>query len=143
MTTITTKLTADHKACDELLAEAEDRISATDWPTGSPLFQRFCDRLEQHLTAEENILFPQFEQATGQSAGPTQMMRLEHTQMRQLLVEMAQATSEKDDATWLGLSETLMMLIQQHNMKEQQMLYPMIDQVFGDTAGTLLQQMGL
>jgi len=107
------------------------------------LFQSFHDRLEQHLAAEENILFPQFEQATGQTAGPTQMMRLEHNQMRQLLTDMDQAVTDQDDATWLGLSETLMMLIQQHNMKEQQILYPMTDQVFGDAAADLIKQMGL
>jgi len=143
MTTITEALTADHKVCDELLAQAEDCISTTDWEAGAPLFQSFRNRLEQHLAAEENILFPQFEQLTGQTAGPTQMMRMEHHQMRQLLVEMDQAVTEQDDATWLGLSETLMMLIQQHNMKEQQILYPMTDQVFGDAANDLVQQMGL
>ncbi len=143
MTTITEVLTADHKVCDELLAQAEDCISTTDWEAGAPLFQSFRNRLEQHLTAEDNILFPQFEQLTGQTAGPTQMMRMEHHQIRQLMVEMDQAVTEQDDATWLGQSETLMMLIQQHNMKEQQILYPMTDQVFGDAASDLVQQMGL
>ncbi len=143
MTAITEALTADHKACDELLAQAEDSISTADWQTGSPLFHNFRERLERHLAAEEDILFPKFEQATGQTAGPTQMMRMEHDQIRQLLVEMDQAVSEQDDATWLGLSETLMMLIQQHNMKEQQILYPMTDQVFGNTAADVVQQMGL
>jgi len=143
MTTITETLTADHKACDELLAAAEESLFATDWETGTPLYQQFRERLERHLAAEENVLFPEFEQTTGQRGGPTQMMRLEHSQMRQLLIEMDQAVSEQDDANWLGLSETLMMLIQQHNMKEQQMLYPMTDQVLADKAEALLQQMDL
>ena len=78
--------------------------------------------------AEEMILFPQFEQASGMTQGPTQVMVMEHEQMRELLSRMANALQEKDNDKFFGLSETLMILMQQHNMKEEQMLYTMAQQ---------------
>lgn len=84
------------------------------------------------------MLFPAFEERTGQTMGPTQMMRSEHLQMRQLFAEMATALEQRSKDQCLGLADTLMMIMQQHNMKEEQVLYPMTEQVLGvDAAGVL------
>lgn len=69
------------------------------------------------------------------------MMRMEHAQMRQLMADMEAAVAHEDDERYLGLSETMMMVMQQHNMKEEQMLYPMTDQVFAADAEATLQEM--
>jgi hypothetical protein len=65
-------------------------------------------------------------------------MRIEHEQMRALLGEMAAATAAKDANQYLGLSDTLLVLMQQHNMKEEGMLYPMMDQVLDPRASELI-----
>ena len=56
------------------------------------------------------------------------MMRQEHTQMRALMSQMLEAIDADNKDKFFGLSETLMILLQQHNMKEEQMLYPMAQQ---------------
>jgi hemerythrin-like domain-containing protein len=68
-------------------------------------------------------------------------MRMEHAQMRGLLQEMAGAVTNADESRYLGLSETLNMLMQQHNLKEENMLYPMSDQVLGDERDSLIRAM--
>ncbi|TVO68544.1 hemerythrin domain-containing protein [Sedimenticola selenatireducens] len=141
MTTITETMARDHRHCDEFFAEAEELISQGDWEQGRAKFNEFRDATENHFSMEEGILFPKFEQRTGQTMGPTQMMRMEHTQMRQLLADMEAAVTHEDDERYLGLSETMMMVMQQHNMKEEQMLYPMTDQVFAGDAEATLQEM--
>ena len=73
------------------------------------------------------MLFPAFEEVNG-PAGPTQMMRMEHAQMRIMVEQIRTALAARDQQTFLGLAETLMLLIQQHNMKEEQILYPMMDE---------------
>ncbi|HFC53637.1 MAG TPA: hemerythrin domain-containing protein, partial [Gammaproteobacteria bacterium] len=78
---------------------------------------------------EEEVLFPAIEEAIGSSMGPTQVMRLEHEQMRGLLGEMEQALVAKDADAFLGGAETLLVLMQQHNAKEEQIVYPLSDQV--------------
>ena len=62
------------------------------------------------------------------------MMRMEHEQMRALVNEVNKAAADKDSDQFLALTETLMMTMQQHNMKEEQMLYPMIDHAMTNVA---------
>jgi hemerythrin-like domain-containing protein len=48
--------------------------------------------------------------------------------MRNLIAEMGRSIEAKDKDKFFGNSETLMILMQQHNMKEEQMLYTMAQQ---------------
>ena len=66
-------------------------------------------------------------------------MRSEHEQMRALLAQMNEALAARQQDQFLGLGETLMLLTQQHNMKEENILYPIMDQCIADQAD-LLQQ---
>jgi len=140
MSTISTTMTADHRRCDEFFSSAEALVSAGDWSKGEDEFIGFRDAILSHFSMEEDRLFPAFEQHLGHTMGPTQVMRMEHIQMRQLFSEMEQAVKAKDGARYLGLSETLMMIMQQHNMKEEQMLYPMMDQTLGQAGAEIAEQ---
>jgi hemerythrin-like domain-containing protein len=126
-----------HKECDLFFSQAENAVIENDWVNASTQWQAFYDELEEHLHMEEGVLFPQFEEATGMTQGPTQVMRMEHVQMRSLCVKLNQAISSQNKDAYLGNAETLMILMQQHNMKEEQMLYPMADRVLPDTGSIL------
>jgi hemerythrin-like domain-containing protein len=90
---------------------------------------------------EERVLFPGFEAKTGQTMGPTQVMRAEHVQMRDLMGQMQAALAAEHEDTYLGLSETLNMLMQQHNLKEENVLYPMADRVLAAERDGLIGRM--
>jgi hemerythrin-like domain-containing protein len=49
-------------------------------------------------------------------------------QMRALFDEAGTALSSGDTDEYVGVAETLLIMMQQHNMKEENMLYPMCDQ---------------
>lgn len=117
-----------HRHCDELFVVAEEAAQSGDWAAASAAFEHFSTQMQAHFDAEEAVLFPAFEAATGMSQGPTQMMRQEHQQMRSLLAQMEFACSGQDEDAYAGAAETLLMLMQQHNMKEENILYPMCDQ---------------
>ncbi|RFA29955.1 hypothetical protein CAI21_09050 [Alkalilimnicola ehrlichii] len=127
MSTITRALHQEHADCDAHFSAAEAAVSESDWDTGRICFARFKQSLEAHLAKEEQVLFPEFERRTGMTAGPTAVMRQEHEQMRWLLEDLESAVFQADAERFLGLAESLMILIQQHNMKEENMLYPMAD----------------
>ena len=131
----------DHRACDDLFASAESAAAQKNWDSARSLFERFQAAMAHHLAMEEDVLFPAFEARTGMSAGPTQVMRMEHEQMRGLLQDMASAVAACNQDGYLGLSETLNMLMQQHNLKEENMLYPMSDRVLGNECGELIRAM--
>jgi hemerythrin-like domain-containing protein len=142
MTKITEFMESDHRRCDRSFADAEALVSKSEWEQGADRFGQFLDAMEHHFSMEEKVLFPAFEEHTGQTAGPTQVMRSEHTQMRQLLKDMSRALAGEDRDGYLGLSETLMIIMQQHNMKEEQMLYRMADQVLASDVEGVIQRMG-
>ncbi len=116
--------TADHLACDAdwaALEQAEAKgpeALAAAWATFEPAMRR-------HFAMEEDVLFPAFESATGMTGGPTAVMRHEHQQMRGLLDQMAAAAREGRWTEVIDHGDTLLMLVQQHNRKEEGMLYPM------------------
>ena len=128
MSTIPDFMTVKHRECDDIFIQAESAVAKKDWPLAAQKLQAFETLLLSHLAVEEDILFPKFEEATGMTSGPTQVMRMEHEQMRSLLSDLRSALSKQDKETFLGLSETFIVLIQQHNMKEEMMLYPMAQQ---------------
>jgi hemerythrin-like domain-containing protein len=143
MTTLTDPLQHHHKHCDELFADAEAAVAAGDWDHGQARLTGFRDDLETHFRTEEELLFPAFEAATGMTAGPTQMMRFEHAQMRDLVAQMSAALASRDAGTFAGAAETLLIMMQQHNMKEENILYPMCDRSLAaqsESLGTRLRE---
>jgi iron-sulfur cluster repair protein YtfE (RIC family) len=129
MSSVVDMLGEDHRRCDSEFAQAEAAAGRGDMARCTELFRSFRSALLRHFRMEEEILFPGFEAATGSSAGPTEMMRHEHQMMRELLDSMQDAVTARNSADYLGTADTLMVLMQQHNMKEEGILYPMCDQV--------------
>lgn len=86
-------------------------------------------------------MFPAFEERTGMRQGPTAMMRSEHLQMIDLFKQMSEAIVQKDTNAYLGDADTLLIIMQQHNVKEEQMLYQMADQALVSNLDELLERM--
>ncbi len=127
---ITNYLQKEHRLCDDIFAKAEGAVAKADFENAKKEFEAFANETLLHFKKEEDELFPAFEAITGSSDGPTAVMRYEHDQVRALLGKMAEALSNQDKDAYLSLSESMMILLQQHNMKEEQMLYAMCDRVF-------------
>ena len=131
MNTPSKLLAGHHRKCDELFAAAEQQSQDKLWPACMASAQGFAEELLAHFAVEEASLFPAFEQATGMTAGPTRMMRIEHEQMRELVAELLDAAQAEDQERFLDVSDTLLVLMEQHNLKEENVLYPMCDQAVG------------
>ncbi len=118
-----------HRRCDGFWAEVETAAQAGDAKTIMESWRRYQGEMLRHLRMEEEVMFPAFEQASGMTGGgPTFVMRSEHEQMRGLLEQMGAAAERGDFDELVDLGDTLLMLIQQHNQKEEMMLYPMAAQ---------------
>lgn len=141
METLSRYLTEDHEHCDTLFAEAENAVASGDWAEAGAEFARFRMATLRHFLCEEDILFPAFESATGMTSGPTMVMRSEHEQIRLALEAMAEAVAARNAEAYLGYAETLLMLLRQHNLKEEQILYPMTDRAMAGETPDLLARM--
>ena len=138
MSTIADLMTHDHRACDHDFARAEALAAKGDWPGAADALAAFSRALNAHFDAEEQRLFPAFEAATGMTQGPTQVMRAEHADMRAALAHLQQALAARDADEFAGEAETLLIMMQQHNMKEENILYPMCDMRLGGERDTLV-----
>jgi hemerythrin-like domain-containing protein len=137
MTSFSALLIQDHRRCDDLFARTVERISRGDWTEADHALTEFIRAMEHHLRFEEENLFPAFEQAMGNRAGPTQATRQEHEQMRALFRDMQECLRQRDVNRYLGVSETLLILMKQHNMKEEHILYHLADQALGEQGPAL------
>lgn len=131
MSSIRDLMTEDHRHCDDLLAAVEQAVGGRDVDAARRAFDSFRAAMLAHFQGEEEILFPAFEAATGMTQGPTHVMRMEHEQIRQLLEEGLASLDESNVDAYLGVTDTLVVMMQQHNMKEENILYPMCDQHLG------------
>jgi hemerythrin-like domain-containing protein len=143
MNLITQYMQQDHRDCDEPFSLAEGCASEGNWADAISHWDTYREKIEHHLRMEEEVLFPSFEAETGNTDGPTVVMRMEHEQMRGVMAALGDCLENQDQEQFLGMAEMLMLLIQQHNMKEEQMLYPMADQALSDTASLLAEMQAL
>jgi iron-sulfur cluster repair protein YtfE (RIC family) len=141
MSTIRDFMAHDHLHCDGVLARTESLVAAQDWNAATAAFAQFQTLVLQHFAAEESVLFTAFEEKSGMRMGPTQVMRGEHAQMRQLMDACATALQTPDADDYAGYADTLLIMMQQHNVKEENVLYPMCDQHLSGQAAVLVPQL--
>lgn len=124
--TVTSFYAVDHDDIDGLLDEFRAARNG-DRPAAIALFREFKGRLERHIGWEDDILFPLFERLSGmQDNGPTVVMRREHRIIRALL-DSIDATLQQDHASIDADESDLLEVLAAHNMKEENILYPLID----------------
>jgi hemerythrin-like domain-containing protein len=141
MTTIRSFMTDDHRRCDDLFAEAEQAVGKGNFDLAGAAFGHFRSAMLAHFDSEEKTLFPSFEAKTGMRMGPTQVMRMEHVQLRGLMDDAVDALKTANSEDYLGLADTLVIMMQQHNMKEEGMLYPMCDQHLSADVPAILERL--
>jgi len=134
-------MTEDHRRCDEAFSALESSIFKKNFEDIEARFATFRDDFLNHFTMEESVMFPAIEEHAGTTGGPTQVMRMEHEQMRRLMDQMEADIAKGDYDHFLGLAETFMILVQQHNMKEEQILYSMADSLLDDSREAILEAM--
>ena len=131
-------MTGDHRRCDDHFAALESALDAAEIDAATDALEAFSRLTKAHLALEESILFPAFEARTGMRQGPTAVMRQEHDQIRGQIdaVQAALVAGELEDCA-SGL-DALLLLMQQHNLKEENILYPMCDLHLGEAASALV-----
>jgi iron-sulfur cluster repair protein YtfE (RIC family) len=118
----------DHDRLDESFKTFQ-KMKRADFPKAKEAFKTFKFGLQRHIVWEEDVLFPLWEEKTGMSeGGPTFVMRAEHRQIGQQLEaihgKVADQNPDSDQE-----EQALLDLLGSHNMKEERVLYPAIDQL--------------
>ncbi len=122
-------LTEDHDRLDELLERFQEREAGISIEAAAS-WTRFALTLKRHLIWEETILFPLFEQKTGQS-GLTDTLRAEHEEIRQWLAALDEKVQQKD-ADSAHEADRLVNELGGHNAREEYALYPQLDKLLNE-----------
>ncbi len=129
----------DHDRLDALFTTFQER-KRQDFAKAKEAFASFKFGLQRHIVWEEDVLFPKWEENSGMAeGGPTQVMRTEHRMIGECLeaihrkVEAQDPESDRDE-------QRLLDILKSHNMKEERILYPSIDQVISDQERAELYQ---
>ncbi|MEM5430756.1 hemerythrin domain-containing protein [Cupriavidus oxalaticus] len=125
MSDVIDTLVQQHRSCDAALARLEGALREADWTQAAAAFAELEAALDGNFGAEEARLFPAFEQATGMAGGPTAVMRHEHDEVRALMDNVREWLSLRDANALAAETDTLVVLLQQHNLKEENVLFPM------------------
>ncbi len=123
---INESLTEDHDRLDDLL-ESFQEWRAKDFGKARDFLTQFTLGLRRHLRWEETILFPLFEQKTGQS-GLTNTLRGEHEEIREWLGALVNKVGQ-DDAACDYEEKMLVEELGGHNAREEYALYPELDRL--------------
>jgi uncharacterized protein (DUF2249 family) len=129
-------LMTDHARLDAILTEVGSLVIEGRYDEAGDRFAEFSSGLRRHIAMEEEILFPVFEEAAGsRSGGPTEVMRIEHVAIRRSMEEAAAGIAGRDAGRFASAVMELRSTIGPHNMKEEHILYPMVDEQAGDARG--------
>jgi iron-sulfur cluster repair protein YtfE (RIC family) len=131
----------DHARCDALYVQSVAFVIARDWERAAKRFSDFSDSLLRHMAMEESIVYPAFEEELGTATGPTQSMRSEHLLLRGLLHRLSESIEQKNVIEFSDHADTFRITMQQHNLKEEGILYPMVDRVLRRRHGELVSAM--
>lgn len=134
---ISEHLSLDHCRCDALLATLEQSVQSGDWPRITSDLAKFIDAMESHFDIEESAVFPALTSANPMWTSPTEVMKREHAEMRDMLKDLAKAVDEENTASASAVTETLLFTVQIHNAKEENVLYRMIDEAIGPESESL------
>ncbi len=129
----------DHDRLDALFTTFQEQ-KRQDVAKAKEAFAAFKFGLQRHIVWEEDVLFPKWEENSGMAeGGPTQVMRTEHRIIGDCLeaihrkVQAQDPESDRDE-------QLLLDILKSHNMKEERILYPSIDQVISDQERAELYQ---
>jgi regulator of cell morphogenesis and NO signaling len=118
----------DHDRLDELFKTFQ-KLKRSDFAKAREAFKEFKFGLQRHIVWEEDVLFPLWEEKTGMSeGGPTFVMRAEHRQIGQQLEAIHGKVADQNPGSDQE-EQALLELLGSHNMKEERVLYPAIDQL--------------
>ena len=129
----------DHDRLDALFTTFQQQ-KRKDMAKAKEAFVEFKFGLQRHIVWEEDVLFPKWEENSGMAeGGPTQVMRTEHRIIGECLEAIHQKVQTNNPDSDLE-EQRLVDVLKSHNMKEERILYPSIDQVITDQERAELYQ---
>jgi hemerythrin-like domain-containing protein len=132
MSSIKDFLSTDHRECDEMFSKFEEALERSSAQEIEALYEEMRDRFFNHFKMEEEVVFKEFLESAGSGCNPIPVMISEHENMRSLISRIGESIKSGNKDMIYSLLDTLMIVVQQHNMKEENVMYNLLDQSITD-----------
>ncbi|MCC6150800.1 MAG: hemerythrin domain-containing protein [Planctomycetes bacterium] len=133
--TVSDYLAWDHDRLDAIMEHCTKLVGENRFEEARAHMGEFKEGLFRHIEIEEQILFKAFEDKTGmRDVGPTAVMRMEHKDIKEAVNDIVKACEDKRLDEFERGKATLLGVLVEHNMKEEQILYPGTDRMLDDGA---------
>lgn len=116
----------DHQRLDDLQGEVRRLATALDRAGAARAYVHFEAELLHHIRAEEELVFPAFEQRAGTVNGPTAAMRWEHWEILKTLRTIHDVFERGELARVVAGLDLLDAILPSHRAREER-LYPTVD----------------
>lgn len=133
----------DHRRLEDLFAAGMTAANADDWDTAQARLAEHRVGLLHHADIEDAILFPAYNDATGNMpGGPTEMMIEEHRGVRTELANIAGAVKDQNAEDLADAHQRLDDVLTQHHAQEEEILFPSMDETFpADQLNQLIEKL--
>ena len=131
----------DHDRLEVIEAEAFAARAAGDYTLAAARYGDFAAGLRRHIGFEEKVLFPEFSSISGMpaDAGPVAVMCEEHREIEQYVARILAAIGDPERDPEPDRRQ-LHYVLGEHNLKEEEMLYPATDEGLAPKARAELVQ---
>lgn len=141
MTTVPALLVMGHRLCNALLTEAKMAVADGDWADATERLQEFAVRMERHMQAEHEVLFPRLAALSPEIESALTQCRREHEEIgrrTKAALDSARAQNQSRCGEAIG---GLVDFLSTHCLAEERFVYALAqdmgDRVVMELAGTL------
>jgi len=125
---VTSYLMWDHDRLDAVLYEVFALVSEGSFGRATQRYEQFFGGMQRHIALEEDVLFPEFEARSGAKPTATALARRDHEVIREALADMQAALADESSKSFFAARKKLLAVLPTHHAKEEQLLYPVIDE---------------
>lgn len=121
------RLRADHCQFDLALASVEWRVHQKVFAGAINRLREFRASLENHLSAEEQVIFPRFLERSPTDASVIARLTTENQTMRRMLRDLSDAAEAKDSGRFQAAAADLRDVLATHSGLEEKVIERAID----------------
>lgn len=141
MTTAAVLLVTGHRLCNALLNEARAALTDDDWPEASERLQEFATRMERHIQAEHDVLFPRLAALSPEIESALAQCRREHVEIARRTDAALNSARLRDQPRCDDAISGLIDFLTTHWLGEERFVYALAqglgERVVMELAGTL------
>ena len=134
-------LVHDHSLYEELLTQSQDAADIGDWGAVDHIFKEMINSLKQHMTLEEEVLYPAYEARFQTHHSPTKALREEHRKIVRFRRDMLLVIKSRDSEHVLDCLHQLENLMIKHHEKEEDIFLPMASIILEDNRDELTEKL--